>query len=451
MKLHSGFRRLGALVLSVILACGALAGCSDVSEIVSGVAAAGEFPVEVNEVTISARPQKVAVLSASLADVVLALGSETQLALGSEDCTQESLQDLAKVPGDDAQAVIDAAPDLVLADPGANGIGDALRDAGLTVLEVEPATDRQDFERLYSQVSSALGGSGAGYDAGIAAAQDIFLSLDNINRIVPNDRVTTACYLYDLEGQAVTGDMLGSTIMTYSGVTNIFDSLEGGTYDFESLRISDPNLIFCVPGLAEEIKSDSRFQDLQAVRNGQVIELPIFMEWQGRTVVETAYEISAAAFPELLETNSMEVTDPTETIESEVSSALESAAAESSAVESVLAEDTTEYTTLREGDQGDAVLAMQERLAELGYLTEAYDGYYGEQTAQCVEEFQTTNGLDATGVADADTQRMLFSRIAVAQGKGETSSSESSESSSSSAPEDSESSSSESSSSAPEE
>ena len=444
MKLHSGFRRLGALVLSVILACGALAGCSDVSEIVSGVAAAGEFPVEVNEVTISARPQKVAVLSASLADVVLALGSETQLALGSEDCTQESLQDLAKVPGDDAQAVIDAAPDLVLADPGANGIGDALRDAGLTVLEVEPATDRQDFERLYSQVSSALGGSGAGYDAGIAAAQDIFLSLDNINRIVPNDRVTTACYLYDLEGQAVTGDMLGSTIMTYSGVTNIFDSLEGGTYDFESLRISDPNLIFCVPGLAEEIKSDSRFQDLQAVRNGQVIELdPTLMEWQGRTVVETA------AFPELLETNSMEVTDPTETIESEVSSALESAAAESSAVESVLAEDTTEYTTLREGDQGDAVLAMQERLAELGYLTEAYDGYYGEQTAQCVEEFQTTNGLDATGVADADTQRMLFSRIAVAQGKGETSSSESSESSSSSAPEDSENS--ESSSSAPEE
>ena len=129
MKLHSGFRRLGALVLSVILACGALAGCSDVSEIVSGVAAAGEFPVEVNEVTISARPQKVAVLSASLADVVLALGSETQLALGSEDCTQESLQDLAKIPGDDAQAVIDAAPDLVLADPGANGIGDALRDA----------------------------------------------------------------------------------------------------------------------------------------------------------------------------------------------------------------------------------------------------------------------------------------------------------------------------------
>lgn len=454
MKMREVFRRCAALVLSLVLACGALAGCSDVSDIVSGVAATGEFPVEVNGVTVSARPQKVAVLSASLADVVLALGYETQLAVGSEDCVQESLEDLPKVPGDDAQAVLDAAPDLVLADPGANGIGDALGEAGIPVIEVEPATDRQDFERLYSQVSSALAGGGAGYDAGIAAAQDIFLSLDNINRIVPNDRVTTACYLYDLEGQAVTGDMLGSTIMTYSGVTNIFESLEGGTYDFESLRISNPDLIFCVPGLAGEIQTDSRFQDLQAVENGKVIELdPSLMEWQGRTVVETAYEISAAAFPELLETNSMEVTDPTESIEEEVSSALESAAAESSAVASVLAEDTTEYTTLREGDQGDAVLAMQERLAELGYLTEEYDGYYGSQTAQCVEEFQTTNGLDATGVADADTQRMLFSRIAVAQGEGETSSEapESSGESSSSAPEDSESSSPDSSSSALEE
>lgn len=438
MKLHSGFRRLGALVLSVILACGALAGCSDVSEIVSGVAAAGEFPVEVNEVTISARPQKVAVLSASLADVVLALGSETQLALGSEDCTQESLQDLAKVPGDDAQAVIDAAPDLVLADPGANGIGDALRDAGLTVLEVEPATDRQDFERLYSQVSSALGGSGAGYDAGIAAAQDIFLSLDNINRIVPNDRVTTACYLYDLDGSAVTGDMFGSTIMSYAGVTNVFESLEGGTYDFQSLEIANPNVIFCAPGLKEQIESDSRFADFQAVQQGNVVEMDeSLMEWQGRTIVETAYEISAAAFPQLLESSSS-VSDPTQDIESQVSSTLEAQA---------------QYETLEQGDQGDSVQALQERLTQLGYLTDPYDGMYGSTTADCVSRFQTANGLEATGIADPATQAALFASGALREDgtplpeeSGESSTSQSSSSTSESSSSASESSASESSS-----
>ena len=50
------------------------AGCSQVEEIVSGVAATGEFPVEVNGVNIQSRPSRVVVLSPSLADVVLALG-----------------------------------------------------------------------------------------------------------------------------------------------------------------------------------------------------------------------------------------------------------------------------------------------------------------------------------------------------------------------------------------
>ncbi len=417
MKKVGGFRRV-CLLLWAALACGLLAGCSDMHNIVSGVAAAGEFPVEVAGVTISSRPQKVAVLSPSLADVVLALGYETQLAAGSQECTQASLQDLAKIPGDDAQAVVDVGPDLVLLDPGSSAVAAALEEAGLTVLSIAPATDREDFERLYAQVASALAGGGPGYDAGIKAAQDIFLTLDTINRIVPSDKVTTACYLYDLESRAVTGDMLGSTIMTYSGVTNVFKSQQGGAYDFETLRISNPNAIFCPPGMAEQIQSDSRFQGLQAVQDGKVIEMdPSLMEWQGRTVVETAYEISSTVFPELLEENSMQVADPAEEIESAVGSALASASAEEAA-------DDTQYEALREGDQGEAVLKLQERLDELGYLDTEYDGHFGEYTAQCVSDFQKANGLEETGVADAATQRKLFSRSAKAKGAQEDTSSQ---------------------------
>ena len=69
----SALRRVAALLLCVLLACGAFAGCSQVEEIVSGVAATGEFPVEVNGVNIQSRPSRVVVLSPSLADVVLAL------------------------------------------------------------------------------------------------------------------------------------------------------------------------------------------------------------------------------------------------------------------------------------------------------------------------------------------------------------------------------------------
>lgn len=405
--------RLLAAALCLALVLYGFAGCSQVSGIVSGVTAGGEYPVEINGVTLSAKPQKVVVLSPSLADVVLALGCETQLAAGTQECTQENLKDLAKLDGSDPQAVVGAGPDLVLSDSFEDEMASALSEAGVAMLAIDPAVDREDFERLYSQVASAFLGAG-GYDKGIAAAQDIFTTLDDINRIVPKEKVTTACYLYDLDGSAMTGDMFGSTVMSYAGVTNVFKSLTGGQYEFESLRVSNPDVIFCVPGLKNEILTDSRFSDFQAVTSGKVFEMdPSWMEWQGRTVVTTALEISGSCFPELLEENSMKVTDPTQSIESAVSSALESSALEA---------DDTPYETLREGDQGEDVLKMQARLEELGYLAAEYDGYYGAHTADCVRDFQEQNGLDGTGVADADTQRKLYSNSAKAKGGDQTSS-----------------------------
>lgn len=393
------FQRVLIFTLVLLLFCGAFAGCSQMDSLVSGVTATGEFPVEVNGVTISSRPQKAVVLSPSLADVLLALDCETQLVGASEECTQGNLDELQKVSADDASAIQGLQPDLVLLDSSSNSAQAALEEAGVTVLNVDPATDREDFERLYSQVSSAFLGGGSGYDKGIETAQDIFITLDSINRIVPKDTVTTACYLYDLESQAVTGDMFASTIMSYAGVTNVFESVSGGSYDFESLRIANPNVIFCAPGLKDEIKNDSRFSDFQAVRDDKVVELDkSLMEWQGRTVVETAYEISASAFPELLEENSITVKDPTQDIENEVSSAMEA---------------QSKYETLEEGSQGDAVMALQDRLAKLGYLTEAYDGHYGATTANCVGNFQTANGLEATGIADPATQAALFAEGAL--------------------------------------
>ena len=395
---RSALQRVLAMVLCVVLGCSAFAGCSQVDDLVSGVTT-GEFPVEVNGVTISSRPTKVVALSPSLADVILALGCETQLAGISEECSQEELAGLAKVSASDVEAIQALQPDLVLVDQNSNAAQSALEEAGVTVLSIDPATDRSDFERMYAQVSSALSGGGLGYDEGVSTAQDIFITLDNINRIVPTDKVTTACYLYDLDGSAVTGDMFASTIMSYAGVTNVFDSLEGGTYEFRSLEIANPNVIFCVPGLKEEIENDSRFAQFQAVEQGKVFELDqTLMEWQGRTIVEAAYEICANTFPELLEPDSMLASDPTEDIETEVSSALEA---------------QSQYETLEQGAQGDQVEALQQRLAQLGYLTEEYDGHYGATTADCVSRFQTANGIEATGIADPATQAALFAEGAL--------------------------------------
>ena len=60
-------------------------------------------------------------------------------------------------------------------------------------------------------------------------------------------------------------------------------------------------------------------------------------------------------------------------------------------------------TTLREGDKGDAVKILQQKLIALGNLSSSADGIFGSSTKAAVSAFQSAHSLTATGVADAAT------------------------------------------------
>lgn len=68
-----------------------------------------------------------------------------------------------------------------------------------------------------------------------------------------------------------------------------------------------------------------------------------------------------------------------------------------------------QYTTLSKGDDSEDVKAMQQRLYDLGYLEDEADGKFGNNTQTAVKLFQQQAGLEVTGVADNDTQTVLFS------------------------------------------
>lgn len=61
------------------------------------------------------------------------------------------------------------------------------------------------------------------------------------------------------------------------------------------------------------------------------------------------------------------------------------------------------------GDRGDAVAQMQASLLYFGYDTGAIDGVFDELVQAQVLRFQGTHALPATGVMDAETQRVLLS------------------------------------------
>ena len=65
--------------------------------------------------------------------------------------------------------------------------------------------------------------------------------------------------------------------------------------------------------------------------------------------------------------------------------------------------------SMKRGNTGSAVTALQERLIELGYLKGYASGTYDADTVSAVRSFQKKNGLTSNGTADVKTQDMLYS------------------------------------------
>ena len=69
----------------------------------------------------------------------------------------------------------------------------------------------------------------------------------------------------------------------------------------------------------------------------------------------------------------------------------------------------TPEPVLRTGSTGEAVKNLQSRLYPLRYYQGEIDGQFGAGTRDAVALFQRGNGLEADGIAGAETKAILFS------------------------------------------
>ncbi len=72
------------------------------------------------------------------------------------------------------------------------------------------------------------------------------------------------------------------------------------------------------------------------------------------------------------------------------------------------------YVELEFGTSGQAVTDLQQRLTDLGYYSGNVDGYYGIFLQMAVSQFQLISGMADTGIADPETQGLLYSEYAPA-------------------------------------
>lgn len=72
-------------------------------------------------------------------------------------------------------------------------------------------------------------------------------------------------------------------------------------------------------------------------------------------------------------------------------------------------EEGTVPNPLKRGDIGEDVRAMQQALIGMSYLGGSADGNFGQMTEAAVRAYQADMGLDATGIADEATLRLILS------------------------------------------
>ncbi len=386
-----------------------LAACQKGGDAESGGGQDRDYPVTISGVTLNAAPKKTIVLSACLADVVIACNYEVLLCGRSADCTQEALRILPDV-GDsyapDTAAMLALEPDAVLADgPLPEDVTSKLSGAGVPVVVIAPAASRADFERLYTDVCSVLNGGKTGYAQGVKVSSDLFMSVDNIGRLIPQTNTPpTACYVYNAEGDIATGDTLAGALIGAAGALNIAADNTDRIMAAEELSLASPTYIFCAQGCKDQLAANARFSGMSAVAEGRLIEMPPeLMERQGKTILEAVSFLAEHMYPEMNANASAEQSSqaPESSVPPEVTSA-----SDSSQTATSFAPKT--YETLRPGDESGKVKTLQKRLIALGYLTGDADGKYGSGTENAVSAFQEKAGLTADGVAGNKTQQRLF-------------------------------------------
>lgn len=383
-----------AMTLAMLLT----AGCRRTPSAVESGVAAVDFPIAVRGVTIEKAPGSVAVYSDSLADAVMNLTSAEQLQLTARSA-DSAYSGIAMLPAAGTAAKPDVPQlqslgvQLVLTDtPPSETAAASLAEAGIPVLVLEPATDRESLIELYRALGSALSGGRTGYTLGQSRAEKLLMALDDVRRAVPEpEEVLVSGYVLDETGCFATDQTLAGQLFDYVRAVNL--AADTDTLTADELALANPSVLFCAEGLRDMLKSDARFAALDAVKSDRVIEIPLqYMTGQGLSLVEGAIRLASALYPSLdFRDDPVSSSAPAS---SDASSDPSSAADHPASVNA-------------QSSRAD-ILTLQDRLIALGYMQPPGDGLYGYWTKACIKEFQRRAGLPQTGIADEKTMTALY-------------------------------------------
>ena len=410
------FKKIVALALAAGMVLSATACNSSRSE---------EYPVKLANITISKAPDRVIVLSDSIADILVSCGFIKKIEGRSDECTQEEISGVKTVGSKlkpDLEKISALSPDVIFADSDMPKEQlTKLNESGFTVITFVPATSMSGISDLFGNVGAVMAGETTGREIGEERAETLSVTMDDLQRLIPESKVlVTACYLYDEKGTSLKDDTPSGKLFEYLNAVNVCKAGVADDEAFNALKLANPQYIFCDIGVKDKIMKSELFKDFSAVKNKQVYELSSeLFSRQGNSLVEALTDMIEIMYPSV-SINPEDPTKRTESSKAETSKAETSKTETSKATTTKVKADTSLKITkdmfFEFGDIKDDIKKVQNRLEALGYFNEEKSGYYGEVTQKAVKAFQKANKLTQSGNCDYKTLTLMFSAKAKAAG-----------------------------------
>ena len=425
-------KKLIAGILCAVLVLGtalSLSGCGDKN-----------YPVKIANLTIDKEPKSIVVLDPNSADIISYMGYDVKIVGRSREVDQKYL-DVAPVMGSavspSVQDIIDSGATVVFANEGLNDdFEQSLEKEGIAVIEMSVAETPKQLETNYHTIGKILGGNDDG-DAKAASSYDKLISAMEQRKSEASAKNATAldtvCYLYYEQGglRLMTSGTYGDMLLGYTGSVNVAVNIDENKVDVNTLKVANPKYIFYADdSTLKAVQADPVLSKLAAVTGGKTMQITKDeMSRQGLTALETLEKMIGFIHPELAKAQkATEPTQQTETNPAETQAATQAAteAATQAAAQTAATQAATQPAaatsvadkynidlkdlSLKEEDDNDDVKAMQQRLFDLGYVSdkENITGYFGEISKKAVSAFQKASGIKETGEADNATLVKLF-------------------------------------------
>ncbi len=227
-------RIIAAAICIIMLLCG----CAGESESVTPSVPQFDYPATALDITVDKCPQTVVSLLPEVTDIIVALGSDAQLAAISDNCVDvRSCERVGTAFLPDTDKIKEIGADLVFTSNVTNESDlEILRNAGIDVAVFNSPTRYTDLPTSYSEIASLMSGN----ITGVRNASNTFSHIDEKIKKFSNssNHLTTAAILVD-ESVEITEECIAADLANFAGITvtgtedadiiicseNIFDSI----------------------------------------------------------------------------------------------------------------------------------------------------------------------------------------------------------------------------------